>query len=659
MDERNATIPSRYFERREITLADDEIVLVACMRNELLRLPYFLDHYRRLGVTRFLLVDNDSTDGTRDYLLAQPDVEYFHTAASFRGSNSGRLWNHELTETYAMGHWVLTPDLDEMFVFPGAERFGLRELCHYLDQQGYEGVFAPMIDMYSDRPLSQTRYEPGADLIQVCPFFDPDSYVLQPMHLPPFLSVRGGPRGEWFDEVKTPGPLHTKVPLIKWREGFSYIAVAHSHRAVQLADLTGALLHFKLLADWPDKVVKEIARGDRHDAVTANIWPVYAEHSSADLCFFGPHSLRYGGPRDLVRLGVLAAPAPLSRFFRRELVRAGEDPARIDDLLPPAAPAESQLTLRSVAAVWPLVQNPAIMRHFGRDEPRSQDYRVHLVQELRQQFTLIDILSDEVLVKIQNPALHRWRRSGLALALYVGDRLAGRVMADGSAPGLEVAMDSLETNVCRWPVDVAAAAKLEAPDGGPVEVSMYLCDGDAASTADPWPKPEDALVFAGHWHQLSLPTSRRIGVQGRVQGYQEGELRGWVYDRDRQTFEVPLSVYVNDRLVAHARPDLVRRPLAERLDCPPGVVGLGFRIPVSLGYFRDAGVELAEIAVRVAGTNLVLGRTPLELHTDARTAEWSADRGWIVVSDENAKLRAQVADLVATDRPGTPPPPGS
>jgi hypothetical protein len=51
---------------------------------------------------------------------------------------------------------VLTADLDELFVYPGAERFGPPTLCRYLDKHGYEGVYAPMIDMYSDLPLSQT-----------------------------------------------------------------------------------------------------------------------------------------------------------------------------------------------------------------------------------------------------------------------------------------------------------------------------------------------------------------------------------------------------------------------------------------------------------------------------------------------------------------------
>ena len=41
-----------------------EIRLFAIMRNESLRLPYFLEYYKNLGVDRFFLIDNNSTDGS-------------------------------------------------------------------------------------------------------------------------------------------------------------------------------------------------------------------------------------------------------------------------------------------------------------------------------------------------------------------------------------------------------------------------------------------------------------------------------------------------------------------------------------------------------------------------------------------------------------------
>ena len=48
----------------------EPILLFTCLRNEKVRLPYFLQYYRDLGVDHFLIVDNDSDDGSREYLAA-------------------------------------------------------------------------------------------------------------------------------------------------------------------------------------------------------------------------------------------------------------------------------------------------------------------------------------------------------------------------------------------------------------------------------------------------------------------------------------------------------------------------------------------------------------------------------------------------------------
>ena len=51
--------------------------LFSMMRNERDLLPLFLDHYRKLGIARFVIVDNDSSDGSHEWLIDQPDVELY------------------------------------------------------------------------------------------------------------------------------------------------------------------------------------------------------------------------------------------------------------------------------------------------------------------------------------------------------------------------------------------------------------------------------------------------------------------------------------------------------------------------------------------------------------------------------------------------------
>ena len=61
----------------------DDLLAVGCLRNERLRLPGFLEHHRRMGVNRFLLIDNNSDDGSTEFLSLQKDVCLFHTSERF------------------------------------------------------------------------------------------------------------------------------------------------------------------------------------------------------------------------------------------------------------------------------------------------------------------------------------------------------------------------------------------------------------------------------------------------------------------------------------------------------------------------------------------------------------------------------------------------
>jgi hypothetical protein len=69
-----------------------DALLFAAMRNEMMRLPFFLQHYRALGVGHFLIVDNDSDDGTERYLSAQPDVSVWQARAGYKASRFGMDW---------------------------------------------------------------------------------------------------------------------------------------------------------------------------------------------------------------------------------------------------------------------------------------------------------------------------------------------------------------------------------------------------------------------------------------------------------------------------------------------------------------------------------------------------------------------------------------
>ena len=76
-------------KNRTAGVGANDILLFATLRNEQLRLPFFMAHYRRLGVQHFFLISNNSTDGTNDFLARQQDVSIWTTSHSYKLSRFG------------------------------------------------------------------------------------------------------------------------------------------------------------------------------------------------------------------------------------------------------------------------------------------------------------------------------------------------------------------------------------------------------------------------------------------------------------------------------------------------------------------------------------------------------------------------------------------
>lgn len=617
----NATaMPSAYFSvRPDLRIGEGEIVLVSNCRNELQRLPYFLEYYRRLGVDRFLIIDNNSDDGTTEYLKAQPDVEYFFTDASYRGALSGRLWTQELADTYAVDRWVLTVDADELLVYPGVESVSLPELCAYLDEQKVRGLFAFMLDMYADVPLSEAVYVAGSDFLDTCRWFEVDSYHLTPGQYPPFLKVEGGPRSALYGaHPDRKGPESTKVPLVRWQRGFSYIASTHSHRHLPLADISGTLLHFKFFSLWSSVVQRDAARGDQ-----IGFYDTYAEaYGKADPTYHRPESIEYRDAAQLVELGVIRTTPVFAEWIAAARLDAGLEHVPGSEALEPAGLSEvTHLDLRAFSQVWGLVNNPHIPAYFGADDRVSPDARRHFVNRISRQIALIDAKPDHLLVEMRHPALHLGRSSNLEIALYVDDSFAAATPFDGSVPGMRVETTSMHPNTYRWDVDLAGFA-----GHADATISLYVRDTGEVGRVGEEILDADRLVFVGPWSSAGEPADADR-YQGAIEAVVDGRLIGWVYDRQVNTFGTRLELRVNGRLVGlvnprEPRPDL--RPIA-RLGARHRT--FGFDVALPLGFFEADGPVDFAIEMTIAGTNSPVPHSPARLPAGQRSAWWDESSG--------------------------------
>ena len=315
---------------RPIPGNEDEIRAVLKVRNEVLRLPSVLEHHRRLGIGRFFVVDNGSTDGTVDYLLAQHDVHCFYTDSRFSKSGRGCAWMNALLDAFGEGHWCLVVDADELFVFPAYESTGLRTLCTYLDQSGAHAVFAVLLDMYASTSVKATHYSPGQSFLAACPYFDPGPYKLVRRKFFPPFKILGGVRERIFWQNKNrsfPPPTISKVPLVKWQKGQKYVTNHSMTPPITLSEIWGVLLHFKFFADFHERVVQEVARGELYAG--AREYRAYSEvlEQDPELTLHYEGSERYRDSEQLVQLGFMRTSKPYKQFVAHALSSPAPNPS--------------------------------------------------------------------------------------------------------------------------------------------------------------------------------------------------------------------------------------------------------------------------------------------------------------------------------------------
>ncbi len=303
--------------RRDLTatIRPDDVLTFACIRNEIAVLPAWLAHYRKLGVRHFLIVDNNSDDGTTAFLLEQPDVSLWHTTHSYRLSRFGMDWLGALQIKHGGGHWCLTVDADEFLVYPHCETHDLPSLTSWLRQSGHRSFGALMLDMFPKGPVGQTMFNAGDDPIAKLGWFDAYPYWAQLQPKMENLWFQGGPRARvFFADDQTRAPTLNKVPLVDWSRRYCYVSSTHNILPRQLnhtydengvTKATGVLLHTKFLNTVVPKAQEELDR-QQHFADPAQ-YRSYYDAVISDPVLWSPEAFQYKGPDQLLALNLMSA----------------------------------------------------------------------------------------------------------------------------------------------------------------------------------------------------------------------------------------------------------------------------------------------------------------------------------------------------------------
>lgn len=304
----------RSVQNNTAAIRPNDVILVSTFRNEKVRLPYFLRYYRDLGIDHFLFVDNDSTDGTLDYLNGQRDVSVWNTKHSYKRANFGVDWMNWLQRTYGNEHWTLVVDPDEFFVYPFCDTRPIQALTDWLDNSSIRSFSAMLVDVYPKGRLDENPYQEGQNPLEIASWFDSGNYTIKKNATYGNLWIQGGPRSRvFFPDTPKSAPALNKTPLVKWTKRYAYVSSTHTLLPRGLNQVydewggekaSGALLHTKFLDTFTVKAQEEMNRKQHYAG--SREYTAYADKLSEHPELWCKWSEKYINWRQLEILGLMS-----------------------------------------------------------------------------------------------------------------------------------------------------------------------------------------------------------------------------------------------------------------------------------------------------------------------------------------------------------------
>jgi hypothetical protein len=324
---------------------DGPLTLFAVMRNEMYFLPAFLEHYRKLGIEQFVIVDDASDDGTGDYLVRQPDccsgmsfVRYGERITivdeSYDGltGRAGPILKRIVPEHYLCGQYVVIADADEFLILP-EEIPSLLDLIGLMKKRGWKSIASSLIDFYPPTLAELKSPDPPADvaeLFQRFALFDAVPFMAllpgnQPKKIgqtaserlfrlsgirsvPPMLDLF--PR--WLTDrlpLAPPGAAWFKTPIIL-HDGLTFMDGAHTANIPPPSDIMLAMAHFKFNGDTYRKIQSAIRLKShaRKGQKYAHYEDMLSRMQDRKLGFLCKESARYESPAQLIAAGLMKLP---------------------------------------------------------------------------------------------------------------------------------------------------------------------------------------------------------------------------------------------------------------------------------------------------------------------------------------------------------------
>lgn len=290
----------------------EEFVVFSVFKNGASYLTPWLQHYSNLGAKHFFIVDNMSTDDSRDYLHNLSNITLFETDLEFR------LFENEIRQyvvkTYCSRMWCLSVDIDEFFDFPHDNKLSMADFLRYQNQRGFTAVLAYMQDMiaketdvsgdfiidniYVDNRM--TCIANYADLGRV--------YTKYNQYPSSTTFCYGGVRSRCFDN--DPSQILLLKHALTFQDGNlePHIDPHFCDKAI-ISDVSCVLLHYKFMP-WFNEVIHKRAEDAVFNFYSTEHYKKYASYLQNEITLFDSSATVYGGIASLIENGfVRVSPA--------------------------------------------------------------------------------------------------------------------------------------------------------------------------------------------------------------------------------------------------------------------------------------------------------------------------------------------------------------
>lgn len=224
--------------KRAKKVVDEQITLICVVKNEHTRIVEFIQYYRQLGIGKFVFVDDKSTDGTKEFLEKQDDVDLWTSDVAYSTTNR-QAWIARLIDQYGFNRWYLVVDSDEFITYPNCENKPLTDIVSVMNRNGLKRAHCFLLDMYSKEGLFSSK---NTRVTQTYTYFDKNGYVITDRVK--LINISGGMRVRVFSFKSF---FLSKYPLFFAEPGF---VPCNSHFSFPFANRKevlnlGVLRHYK------------------------------------------------------------------------------------------------------------------------------------------------------------------------------------------------------------------------------------------------------------------------------------------------------------------------------------------------------------------------------------------------------------------------------